>query len=285
MQFVQPKQATRVESQVTAALSDPGLVSRKLITYLPHAGFLLGVLMWVIDAAVDSFILDPDEEFWGAMFAENPTEMWMRSLVIIVITVASLFVQHYMRRQYKFELLLLEQKAQLENIVYERTAELQRLADFDALTGIYNRRKFREILERETQRAKRYAQPLSLAVVDLDHFKKINDCYGHSEGDKVLETFAGVLRDNLRQSDYYARWGGEEFIILMSHTDLQTAEKVAEKLRKLLAEVNFGNNINISASTGIASLQANEAVNSLIKRADEALYVAKNNGRNCVRVK
>ena len=285
MQVTQPKQVTRIDSQTPATQPNAGMVSRKLITFLPHAGFLLGVLMWVVDATVDSFILNPDEEFWEAMFAEEPTEMWMRSLVIIVITIASLFVQYYMRKQHKFEMLLLEQKAQLEGIVFERTSELQRLANFDTLTGIYNRRKFREILEGEMERAKRYVQPLSLAILDIDHFKKVNDCCGHSEGDKVLESFAEVLRKNLRQSDYYARWGGEEFIVLMSHTDLQTAEKVAEKLRILFGAINYGNDENISASIGIASQQVNEEINSLIRRADEALYIAKNNGRNCVRVK
>lgn len=285
MQAIQPKQVASVESQTTATQSGTGLVSRKLIIFLPHVGFLLGIFMWVVDAVVDSFVLNPDEKFWEAMFAVESTEMWMRTLVIIVITVASLFVQHYMRKQYKFEMLLLKQKAQLENIVYERTLELQRLANFDALTGIYNRRKFSEILEGEMERAKRYFQPLSLAVLDIDHFKKINDCYGHSEGDKVLESFAEILRNNLRQSDYFARWGGEEFIVLMSHTDMKTAERVAEKLRTLVGAIAYGNDVSISVSIGIASQQPNEEINSLINRADEALYIAKNSGRNCVRVK
>lgn len=274
---------TRSEPEVKQ--DNSGLVSQRLITYLPHFGFVLGVVMWIVDAVVDSFFLHPDEAFWEAMFAEEPTEMWMRTLVIIVITVSSLFVQHFMRRQYKFELLLLEQHAHLEHLVQERTQELQRLANFDALTGIYNRRKFQELLENEIERAQRYHQPLSLVLLDIDHFKKINDEYGHSEGDRVLVSIAEILRNNLRQSDIYARWGGEEFIVLMSHTDLPTAQQVAEKLRQLLGAVNYGNNQLVSASFGVSSLQADEQSGLLTKRADDALYDAKHSGRNCVRVR
>ena len=283
MQSVQSRQMTIAGSEVQSDTSIP--VSSKLINYLPHLGFLLGIIMWTIDAAVDTFFLHPDEEFWTSMFAEKPTEMWMRTLVIIVSTVASLLVQHFMRKQYKFEMLLLEQQARLEHLVHERTQELQHLANFDPLTHIYNRRKFREILDSEIKRAKRYNQPLSLVLLDIDHFKTVNDDYGHSEGDKVLESIAEILRNHLRKSDYYARWGGEEFIILMTHTDVQTAAQVAEKLGKLLGSIKYGNNITISASFGVSCIQADEDINPLIKRTDDALYDAKHDGRNCVRAR
>ena len=261
------------------------LVSRRLITFLPHVGFLIGVLMWIVDAFVDSFILHPDEGFWEAMFAEAPTEMWMRTLVVIVITFSALVVQHFMRKQYKFEVLLLEQHAELERLVHERTLELQYLANFDELTGIYNRRRFSELLDGEMERARRYEQNLSLVMLDLDHFKSINDEYGHNEGDKVLKSVAEILRNHLRKSDIYGRWGGEEFVILMTHTDLATADKVAEKLRQLFLAVTLADGKSISASFGIASLRPEEPSTSFLKRVDEALYDAKRNGRNCVRVR
>ena len=278
----QPAPANKAEIQADGT----GYVNPRIINFLPHYGFLLGVLMWIVDALVDAFFLHPHEGFWESMFAEEPTEMWMRTLVIIVITVASLFIQHFMRKQYNFEMLLLKQQEQLEQLVHERTLELQRLANFDALTGIYNRRKFRELLDNELERARRYHQPLSVVLMDIDHFKKINDQHGHGEGDRVLESIAALLRNHLRKSDFYARWGGEEFIIMMTHTDLRTALQVAEKIRQLLSGIKYGNSAGVvTASFGISSLVSDEKVNSLIKRADDALYDAKHSGRNCIRPK
>ena len=278
----QPAPANIAEIQADGT----GYVNPRIINFLPHYGFLLGVLMWIVDALVDAFFLHPHEGFWESMFAEEPTEMWMRTLVIIVITVASLFIQHFMRKQYNFEMLLLKQQEQLEQLVHERTLELQRLANFDALTGIYNRRKFRELLDNELERARRYHQPLSVVLMDIDHFKKINDQHGHGEGDRVLESIAALLRNHLRKSDFYARWGGEEFIIMMTHTDLRTALQVAEKIRQLLSGIKYGNSAGVvTASFGISSLVSDEKVNSLIKRADDALYDAKHSGRNCIRPK
>ena len=278
----QPAPANKAEIQADGT----GYVNPRIINFLPHYGFLLGMLMWIVDALVDAFFLHPHEGFWESMFAEEPTEMWMRTLVIIVITVASLFIQHFMRKQYNFEMLLLKQQEQLEQLVHERTLELQRLANFDALTGIYNRRKFRELLDNELERARRYHQPLSVVLMDIDHFKKINDQHGHGEGDRVLESIAALLRNHLRKSDFYARWGGEEFIIMMTHTDLRTALQVAEKIRQLLSGIKYGNSAGVvTASFGISSLVSDEKVNSLIKRADDALYDAKHSGRNCIRPK
>lgn len=261
-------------------------VGQRLITLLPFIGFMLGIVLWVIDAAIDVFIINPNEEFLESLLAEKHTEMWMRTAVIIVLTFAALFVQYFMRKQAEYENLLLKHQAQLEHLVSARTHELQYLANFDELTGIYNRRKFNELFDSETERAKRYNQPLSLVLLDIDHFKMINDKYGHNEGDEVLKAIAEILRKHLRRSDVYARWGGEEFIILMTHTSLDTAGQVAEKLRGLLCDVRYGNiNENISASFGVSSLHTEEQITPLIKRADDALYDAKRNGRNRVCVK
>lgn len=257
-----------------------------LITMLPWAGLCGGIIMWLVDAAVDVMFIHTDENFWESVFSEDSTEIWMRTLVVIVMTSASIAVQFFMRKQDVYAKTLLNYQEHLEEIVDERTQKLQYLADFDDLTGIYNRHKFNDCLERETDRARRYHQPLSLVMCDIDFFKNVNDTYGHDEGDKVLKYFADTLRQNLRKSDVYARWGGEEFILLMPHTDIESARVVTDKLRLLISSINFGkDNQHLTASFGVSQLHNTEQTSPLIKRADDALYEAKHGGRNCVSIK
>lgn len=261
-------------------------VPRWLINMLPWAGFFSGLLMWLIDAAVDVIFIHADENFWESVFTEDSTEMWMRTLVVIVMTASSIVIQFFMRKQDEYAKALLKYQDHLEEIVDERTQKLQYLADFDELTGIYNRRKFNECLEREMNSARRYHQPLSLVMCDIDFFKNVNDTHGHDEGDQVLKSFADIFRQNLRKSDVYARWGGEEFIILMTQTDIATATKVADKLRQIISNTNFGKDIQqLTASFGVSQLYDTEKTSPLIKRADKALYEAKHSGRNCVNIK
>ena len=255
-------------------------VSYKLITLFPYIGFLLGIVMWLADAAIDVLLINPDEEFLASVFSEEPTEIWMRTLVIVVLVTSSLFARNFMRKQYEFEIVMHKYHDHLEQIVDERTKELQCLASIDALTQIYNRYKFDQLLALEVERARRYQQPLSLVILDIDHFKSVNDQYGHDEGDRILQIVADVLRKNLRQSDIYARWGGEEFVLLMAHTNLQEAENMAEKIRQLFSAVTYGNNQPLTASFGVSQLHTEEDSDSLIKSADDALYKAKRSGRN-----
>ena len=258
----------------------------RVINILPWAGFFSGIVMWLIDAAVDVFFIHTDEGFWQSVFSSDLSEMWMRTLVVIVMTSASVVVQFFMRRQDVYAKALLNYQDHLEELVNERTQRLQYLADFDELTGIYNRRKFTEYLNKEMDRARRYHQDLSLVMCDIDFFKNVNDSCGHDKGDEVLKSFSDIFRQNLRKTDTYARWGGEEFIILMSQTDIAMATKVADKLRQIIGNTNFGGNIEqLTASFGISQLHNTEQASSLIKRADKALYDAKHSGRNCVSIK
>lgn len=161
--------------------------------------------------------------------------------------------------------------------------ERERQAVTDGLTGVANRRAFNDSLQREFERAKRYDQPLSLIVIDLDYLKKINDKYGHMAGDEAIRSIGQVLKQSSRSIDFPARYGGEEFCLLLPNTEIDMAEQLAERLRRLINEVTLEGHGAISASLGVASfpLHADDS-DTLFLKADEALYAAKTQGRNRV---
>ena len=162
--------------------------------------------------------------------------------------------------------------------------ERERQAVIDGLTGVANRRSFNEMLAREFERAKRYDHPLSLVMIDLDHLKKINDTFGHQTGDEAIKAIGAVLRQSSRSVDLPARYGGEEFCVLLPNTEIDMAEQLAERLRRLINEVTIPQVGNISASVGVATYpQHADDPDILLKRADEALYLAKQSGRNQVK--
>ena len=168
------------------------------------------------------------------------------------------------------------------------TAQLRRMATTDELTELPNRRQFLASLEAETARAERSGMGLCLAVIDVDHFKRINDNHGHPAGDHVLRNLADVLREGTRAGDVLGRIGGEEFALLMPHTGVAEASIVCDRLRERLATrlmiLPSGSSSQATMSTGIASLAPQERASSLISRADAALYKAKLAGRNCVQL-
>ncbi|MFP4330615.1 MAG: diguanylate cyclase [Spirochaetaceae bacterium] len=162
-------------------------------------------------------------------------------------------------------------------------AKLRRLSDADPLTGIYNRRKVMEELEREINRSLRYGHPLSLLMLDIDHFKGINDRFGHTAGDAVLTGFAETIKRRLRPTDIFGRWGGEEFLIILSETDLKGAYTLAERVRESIEDQAYLPELRATASIGVAALGAEvTSKDDLVNAADEALYCAKENGRNRV---
>ena len=172
-----------------------------------------------------------------------------------------------------------------ERITFQN--ELTRLASADPLTGQLNRRAFLESFEREWSRAFRYKTGLSLLMFDLDHFKHINDAYGHDVGDLVICRFAELVHSSLRDIDIFGRWGGEEFIAALPHTDIGTARSVAERMRERIAHQQFeaeGHEpFSVTVSIGLADIGAGgTAHQQMIKFADNALYEAKNAGRNQV---
>lgn len=165
---------------------------------------------------------------------------------------------------------------------------LERLAASDSLTELANRRSFFESATAEVQRAQRYGHPVSLQMLDIDHFKSINDHFGHAAGDEVLRKLASVLRANLRHNDLAARIGGEEFVVLLPETQLEDAAQHAERLRMAIAALRFPfdqSEHSITVSIGVAALDAGElSPDPMLMRADRGLYRAKADGRNRVRV-
>ena len=162
--------------------------------------------------------------------------------------------------------------------------ELERLANIDSLTGLLNRGAILRKLSEQMKHAKRYRDELSLSLLDIDHFKKVNDQYGHLTGDDVLEQVAILMWQNIRDADIIGRYGGEEFIIILPRTDLSSALNVAERVRKMIEASKMkdpeGNMFGITVSQGISIYKLGEDEHSLISRADNALYKAKGNGRN-----
>jgi len=206
--------------------------------------------------------------------------------------IAGLTVYSYdITEQKRAEISLLEQRLELEAEIKKRITaekELRRLARTDPLTGIYNRRHFFELGNKELTRTRRTNQPLSILMFDIDHFKRINDTYGHQVGDRVLKTITATCHENLRQMDVFARYGGEEFVILLPEIGVDNARQVAHKMSTLIGqqEIMFENQrIAVTASLGVAALSSeSESLDQLLARADDALYQAKEAGRNRVMI-
>lgn len=159
---------------------------------------------------------------------------------------------------------------------------IEKLSTIDSLTGVFNRKKFDESLTYHISTANRYLPALSLIMIDIDHFKKVNDNYGHLCGDQVLKELAKLVQTNIRQSDIFARWGGEEFVILLSHTNIEQATSLANKLCVAIASHTFPCVDKVTASFGVAQYIIGTAKNDLLSSCDKVLYESKHNGRNRV---
>jgi diguanylate cyclase (GGDEF)-like protein len=178
------------------------------------------------------------------------------------------------------------------DLTAQKTVEhqLRVLAQRDSLTQAYNRHHFWQIAHAEMARVKRYQRPLSIAMVDADYFKTINDQYGHDVGDMVLRTLVDTCQDTLRTSDVLARYGGEEFVVLLPETPREGARVVMERMRERVANtplvLDDGRVVKLTVSVGLAGLEeTDQDFETLLKRADEALYAAKHNGRNRVELR
>jgi diguanylate cyclase (GGDEF)-like protein len=188
-----------------------------------------------------------------------------------------------------------ETKQQLRNInkamknkvdeLYSMTNTLEQKAFKDNLTGINNRENFEDIFTIEIDNAKQNVLPLSLIIFDVDHFKRINDTYGHQAGDIILVEMVNLICGNIKNGDVFARWGGEEFVILARQTEIIGASNLAENLRKLVEAHKFSYvEKEITLSFGIAQLSAEDTKKTLFEKADGVLYEAKKNGRNRVEI-
>jgi diguanylate cyclase (GGDEF)-like protein len=159
------------------------------------------------------------------------------------------------------------------------TEEQASEARIDSLTGLANRRAIEEVLAAEISRAHRFAHQLAIVLLDLDRFKEINDSFGHGAGDVMLRAVSRLLTSLARQGDTVARWGGEEFVVVLPETDLDGARRFAERLRRTIEAHSVGE-MRTSASCGVATMLPDDTVEALVGAADQALYQAKSNGRN-----
>ena len=253
------------------------------------------------DLPPDSIIKNRQYSVWELYRPQIMTAV----MIIAVLSLLVIFLLILTRQLNRTRLALTELNLNLEDQVQERTAtlsqtnillqdeitervrledELRHQATTDALTGISNRRHFLELAQNEINRAKRLNHPLAVALLDIDHFKNINDVYGHAAGDQALSVFVTTCQQNLREIDVFARLGGDEFVILLPETDCDQAYTALERIRKALTAAPFdfaGLPVQITISIGISNVaNAHESLDAFLGRADEALYQAKEAGRN-----
>jgi two-component system, cell cycle response regulator len=223
----------------------------------------INVLIISIVGSLAFFILSANH-FKGISFSEFSAGIVFILIVIVLSSIASYRTNYYKRKQY------IDGK------------ELLRLSITDPLTGIYNRAKFNEELERWMDYCKRYNTPLSLVLFDFDNFKLINDNYGHLVGDDVILKTVTIIKNVIRQTDDFARWGGEEFALLLPSTAANQAIKLTERLRILIANNDYEKVKNVTCSFGLVTLNANDTAEELLQRADKLLYDAKKAGKNTI---
>jgi polar amino acid transport system substrate-binding protein len=217
----------------------------------------------------------------GAVFnyshdAIDPSVWWI-SIAMAVSVSLLLWWNRYLRRLNN-ELSITHAELQ------EKTNDLEILSVTDPLTTAFNRLKIDRVFADEISRSERYGQPLSIFMIDIDHYKTVNDNYGHLIGDIVLSKFALILKDNLRSNDVLGRWGGEEFLVICPQTTIEDAHITAEKLRKIIENNDFSPVDGITASFGVTQWHPGETQEMLISKADYAMYLSKHQGRNRVNV-
>jgi diguanylate cyclase (GGDEF)-like protein len=174
--------------------------------------------------------------------------------------------------------------ADTQSKLVEKNLLLEQLSVTDRLTGLYNRLKLDQVLEEELNRSGRSTKSFALVLLDVDHFKLVNDSFGHPVGDQVLVEIARLLAQGTRNADVVGRWGGEEFLIICRDTDLDGALVLAEKLREMISEHSFSLVGRKTASFGVTAFRADDNVHLMLARTDGALYRSKEKGRNCVEI-
>lgn len=221
-------------------------------------------------------------EFDGRLMA---TQEWYQlilgvwlAIALIFLAIRLIFLNRELARRKTREQELLEVNSLLDT----RSRTLEEMARTDPLTGAFNRQGIEDAIKGGLLDWRRERKPLSLVMLDVDFFKPVNDTYGHAVGDRVLMGIVELVQKNIRSHDLFARWGGEEFVLVCRDTPEQDAYKLAEKLRELIGRHQFDSGINITVSIGVATLGETESLDQLFERADVALYSAKDGGRNRV---
>lgn len=223
-------------------------------------------------------------EFTGS---GTSTQLWYQVILAVWLGAAIL----YLSGRVLFQGQELKKRRQRERELEEinvlldtRGKELEEMTKKDALTGAFNRQGVEEAMTLGLAESRRANKPLSIIILDVDFFKKINDQHGHAVGDRILMGLSELVQGNIRSEDQFARWGGEEFVLVCRNTPVEQAFQLADKLRQLIANYQFEDDLQVTASLGVASLASWESLDQLFVRADEALYEAKASGRNCVKM-
>lgn len=242
------------------------------------------VLLNILQKAINSMTNDMHREIfskWIPIKYEKGVNYELVWKIAIGSLIVILLVVYWNRKIIKTNRLLEEAQKDIE----EKNKELEKLATTDKLTNLYNRRKIEELLEFEINRSERFNHNFGLAIVDIDKFKEVNDTYGHQVGDKVLKELANILNTNRRKTDFVGRYGGEEFVIICPESDVQGVIKLMETFKEKICNYKFSKVENKTASFGVTMSQRGDTIESILKRADDALYKAKDNGRNKIEYK
>lgn len=240
---------------------------------------LLGIKL--IDEIIMLESLAPTVGFftYGEYFhTSNIAEILNVTTTFIALSESSKVKKHVLKKSPTQEYDLV--KKALTNLVKVTTQELEHISTHDILTSIHNRAEYIKRIGLKIKNAQRYNEGFGLVLMDIDNFKLINDNYGHSVGDEVLKKLAKVFIENLREDDFVARWGGEEFVIIVNHAEVNGLEKIIKKLQKKIAQATFSPVPRLILSFGLTVYTNEDNEASLFKRVDNAMYVAKENGRN-----
>ena len=254
---------------------------------------------WIITSgfflsSIENQLAKREVDMMGIYNKNTENIFYVAILLILVSLLFSFFISRAIRERFSMYSFRISEKNKelhelnisLEEKVKKRTMDLEhikndfeRLAKTDALTNIHNRYSIMSILSNEINRSGRYDSSLSILMYDIDHFKTVNDTFGHDVGDKVLISLSNLVSSNIRDIDYIGRYGGEEFLIIMPNTSLEDASIYAERLRTIVEKYYFEEIENITISIGIVELE-DDSINSIFKRVDDLLYKSKKNGRN-----
>jgi polar amino acid transport system substrate-binding protein len=233
---------------------------------------LLNILNKAISAITDNDREKINNKYFSIIYEIKPDYSWMYKVFtfLILIILIILFINRKLKREIK-------KRKTVEK-------ELFKVANIDSLTNIYNRRKIESLYNAELLRVKRYKRDMSIIFFDVDNFKQINDELGHSVGDEVLEKMSQMVKNSIRKTDYFGRWGGEEFFIILPETTKDQAANIAYILKDRISTIDFSIEKTVTCSFGVSQYEETDSADSLLTRADNAMYYIKRNGKNSVKV-
>jgi len=266
--IISPVAATVGNLFITSKLEDPALYLTELYLIIFWIFTVSGLRLWqaTISAITTVIVIFTVTYFFFSLSLES---FVMHCFWMLASFSFGFLVAYLLERSYKE--------------VFSTHEQLTKLATTDKLTGLYNRTKLDELLQDELNRNERFHHTFGLVIMDIDHFKTINDTYGHQVGDTILIELGKLISQELRSTDKVIRWGGEEFMLIYRETDREEVLKMIEKLRQKISQHLFSTSVSITASFGLTHYSNDDTIDSMIKRADDALYFAKNNGRNCIK--